>query len=199
MRIRLLFFVTFLVLLACPVLPLKAAGLDEARFNLDSAANTDTTGLREDLGDTIGLVVKAALAMVGTIFLLLTIYAGILWMTASGKEEQIETAQKIIKATVIGLFITMAAYAITFFVTSRLGGAGGGGVAQALSPVAQCKQRCIMTVSSKSCGNACTSADINVSGDQVLVKKGSACEKCTIDNSSDVKACGSSCTAGNSI
>ena len=103
-----------------------AQGLGAASGVLDSAAGTDTTGLKANLSETIGLIIKGALALVGTIFLLLTIYAGILWMTASGKEEQIETAQKIIKATIIGLFITMAAYAITFFVTSRLTGVGGG-------------------------------------------------------------------------
>ena len=122
--------ISLLLILPAAVL---AQGLREAAGNLDIAANNQTTGLERDLSSTIGLVVKGALALVGTIFLLLTIYAGILWMTASGKEEQIETAQKIIKATIIGLFITMAAYAITFFVTSRLSGAGTGASARAVA------------------------------------------------------------------
>jgi len=84
-------------------------------------------GTDQSLSDIIGDIVKAALALVGSIFLLLTIYAGILWMTAAGKEEQVETATKIIKTTVIGLFITMAAYAITFFVAGRLSTSAGGG------------------------------------------------------------------------
>jgi len=50
-------------------------------------------------------------------------------MTAAGNAEQVETAQSIVKAAVIGLLIVMSAYAITFFVTSRLGGAAGGGSA----------------------------------------------------------------------
>jgi len=47
-------------------------------------------------------------------------------MTAAGREDQIEKAKEIIKATIIGLAIVMSAYAITFFVTSKLGGTGGG-------------------------------------------------------------------------
>lgn len=115
---------TILVLAFFCVVPVSAQGLGAAVGELDRAAGTETTGLKAKLSDVVGLTIKGALALVGTIFLLLTIYAGILWMTASGKEDQIETAQKIIKSTIIGLFITMAAYAITFFVTSRLSGAG---------------------------------------------------------------------------
>ena len=48
------------------------------------------------------------------------IYAGVLWMTARGDETKTEKARNIIIATVIGLFITVSAYAITKFVTSKL-------------------------------------------------------------------------------
>jgi hypothetical protein len=43
-------------------------------------------------------------------------------MTAAGNEEQVAKAKSIITATVIGLFITMSAYAITSFVGNRLSG-----------------------------------------------------------------------------
>lgn len=104
------------------LLPLAAGavGIGDATGNLTKYVGPTKTGLSDDLPGTVASVVSAALVLVGTIFLLLTIYAGILWMTARGEEEQIEKAIKILKATVIGLFITMAAYAITFFVTSRL-------------------------------------------------------------------------------
>lgn len=103
----------------------RAAGLGDALGKLDQAVGPQTeVGLSGNLPGTIATVIKAALSLVGTIFLLLTIYAGILWMTAQGKEEQIEKAQTIIKTTIIGLFITLAAYAITAFVTGRLTGVG---------------------------------------------------------------------------
>jgi len=80
------------------------------------------TGLSQNLPATTATIIKALLALVGTIFLILTIYAGILWMTAQGESEKIEKAKGILIAAVIGLAITMAAYAITYYVTKSLSG-----------------------------------------------------------------------------
>lgn len=98
-------------------------GLQCAGTTLEKIANPSQTGLSGDLATTVATVIKAVLALVGTIFLVLTIYAGILWMTAQGDETKIEKAKEIIKASVIGLVIIMSAYAITYFVTSKLVGA----------------------------------------------------------------------------
>ncbi len=131
----LVFFIVGLLLMFG--LPAQAQ-LNQAGNKLSAAVKG--TGLESfgsgeaGLSTVIGSVVKAALSLVGTVFLLLTIYAGILWMTAQGKEDQIETAKKIITAAIIGLFITMAAYTITFFVTSRLSGVGQGTAAPAGAP-----------------------------------------------------------------
>lgn len=100
----------------------SAQGLKDASTFLDKAADTEKTGLSSNLADTVANVIKAILALVGTVFLVLTVYAGVLWMTAQGAEERVTKAQDIIKASVIGLIIIMSAYAITFFVTSKLGG-----------------------------------------------------------------------------
>jgi hypothetical protein len=102
-----------------------AGPLDQATKNLSNAVGG--TGLSNDVGTSIGIVVKALLSVVGTIFLILTIYAGILWMTAQGNTEKVEQSQGIIRSAVIGLFVVMAAYAITAFVTSKVGGATSGG------------------------------------------------------------------------
>lgn len=69
--------------------------------------------------ETVGLVIKIALSFAGSMFLLWMVYAGILWMTARGEEEQVKKAQKIIPAAIIGLIITAGAYAITNFVFQR--------------------------------------------------------------------------------
>jgi len=81
----------------------------------NTAGVTDTT-----LSETIGRIIKIVLSMVGTAFLVLTVYAGILWMTAAGNEEQVTKALSIIKASVIGLAIVMAAYGITYFVLGAI-------------------------------------------------------------------------------
>ncbi len=101
---------------------LAAGPFDAANKNLGSALNT--TGLSSDISTSIGAVVKGVLAVVGTLFLLLTVYAGITWMTAQGNEDKVTKAKGTIEAAVIGLFIVMAAYAITAFVTSKVGGPG---------------------------------------------------------------------------
>lgn len=84
-------------------------------------------GLEREVSTSMAKIIQAVLAVVGTIFLLLTVVAGILWMTAAGQEEKIEKAKKILVGSVIGLVIILSAYTITYFVTARLGGAGGGG------------------------------------------------------------------------
>ncbi|MEK7625397.1 MAG: pilin [Patescibacteria group bacterium] len=101
-----------------------AGPLDKATTNLTTAIGP--TGLQGDFATTVGTVVKGILSVVGTVFLLFTVYAGVMWMTAQGNEDRVTKAKDTIQAAVIGLFIVMAAYAITAFVTSKVGGAAGG-------------------------------------------------------------------------
>lgn len=117
-------FLVAMFAVAVFLVPMSAqAQLGKAVTNLDQA--TKGTELSSDLTGTTATVIKVLLSLLGTVFLLLTIYAGILWMTAHGKDEQVEEAQKILRAAVFGLIIVMLAYAFTFFVTSKLGKAGG--------------------------------------------------------------------------
>lgn len=97
-----------------------AQGINNARANLGTVASK--AGITQgDVGTVVGTFINAALSLVGLIFLGLMIYSGIMWMTARGEEEQITKARKIIYASIIGLFITVSAYAITIFVTGRFG------------------------------------------------------------------------------
>lgn len=59
-----------------------------------------------------GSIVAAVLGLLGVIFIILIVYAGVLWMTAAGDEQKIEKAQKILRNAVIGLIITVSAYAL---------------------------------------------------------------------------------------
>lgn len=110
--------------LAAPVF-VSAQGIKDAGKVLNQIANPNQTGLEGDLATTVATVIKALLALVGTVFLVLTIYAGVLWMTAQGEPDKVEKAKEIIKASVIGLVIVLSAYSITYFVTSKLGAATG--------------------------------------------------------------------------
>ena len=149
-----IFFATLIGTMFALVLlkPTFAAGFGSALGNLDQAVGPKSgVGLQSDITTTISSVIKGALALVGTVFLVLTIYAGILWMTASGKEEQIETARKILTAAIIGMFITMSAYTITYFVGSRLSNVGG----SQQPPVQQIDQTCTNNKNSKGAPASC--------------------------------------------
>ena len=112
-------FISFMVL-APATLVFAANPFATAQRNLSTSVQG--LNLPNTVEGTVGTVIKGALGLVGTIFFVLTIYAGILWMTAAGNEEHVTKATDIIKASIIGLFITMSAYAITTFVASKVGG-----------------------------------------------------------------------------
>ncbi len=89
--------------------------------NLSNIASKAGVSTGQTLETRVGGIIAAILGMLGTVFLVLTIYAGVLWMTASGEEAKIEKAKEILKAAIIGLAIVLSAYTITYFVGSRLG------------------------------------------------------------------------------
>ncbi len=95
-------------------------GLKDANNNLNFVGSKAGANTAADLPTLVGGIISAALTLVGIIFLILMVYAGYLWMTAAGEEAQVEKAQNIIKASIIGIVVVLSAYAITTFVTSRL-------------------------------------------------------------------------------
>lgn len=72
------------------------------------------------LAETIARVIQIILGFLGILFLVLIIYAGLLWMLSAGNEDRIEKAKSIMSAAVIGIVIVFAAYMITFFVLDSL-------------------------------------------------------------------------------
>ncbi|PJE58085.1 MAG: hypothetical protein COU81_02610 [Candidatus Portnoybacteria bacterium CG10_big_fil_rev_8_21_14_0_10_36_7] len=81
----------------------------------DVAGTTDTS-----FSQGIGKIINIVLSLVGVIFTVLMVYAGYLWMTARGKDDQVEKAQDIIRAAIIGIIVTLGAYSITNFVVPRI-------------------------------------------------------------------------------
>ncbi len=66
------------------------------------------------------MLMEVIFPLFGGIFLITMIYAGYLWMTAQGNQEQVEKAKKIIINSSIGLAIILSAYAITYFFLSAV-------------------------------------------------------------------------------
>ncbi len=92
-----------------------------------------STGLEETAGQAgyktstapsiavvVGSLINPILGLVGVLFLLLMIWGGFTWMTASGNEEKIGKAKQLITGAVIGMIIIFASYAITSFVVSNV-------------------------------------------------------------------------------
>lgn len=68
------------------------------------------------LATKAGQIVGTLLTFIGVLFLILMIYAGLMWMTAGGNEQTVDKAKQLIINAVIGLVVVLAAYAITSFV-----------------------------------------------------------------------------------
>ncbi|PIR74118.1 MAG: hypothetical protein COU35_04135 [Candidatus Magasanikbacteria bacterium CG10_big_fil_rev_8_21_14_0_10_47_10] len=106
------------------------------------SADTNETTAAAIIGD----VIRVALSFVGVLFLVLMVYAGFLWMNARGEESQIQKAQDIIRAAIIGLIITVGAYSITQFIVPKILERTSGQVPsaqnqpQGQSPVARCQE-----------------------------------------------------------
>ncbi len=100
-----------------------------AFFAYDVHAQTLNTGLQfgaqiglgnQDIRVTIAKIIRIILGFLGIIAVGLTMYAGFLWMTAKGNEEQIEKAKGFLKNAAIGLAIILSSFAIVSFILSRL-------------------------------------------------------------------------------
>ena len=74
----------------------------------------------KSVGATVGSIINTFLGVLGILAVVLIIYAGYLWMTARGNEQQVEKAKDILTQAIIGLVIILTAYAITKFVVGSL-------------------------------------------------------------------------------
>lgn len=117
------FFLSIFLLSASPILAQNdpLAGLDKSAgevtaFTTQMSSYQSGTFLQTKVGQAIGVV----LSFVGVLFLILMIYAGILWMTSQGNEQQVAKAKDMLINGIIGLIIVFAAYTITSFIGSEV-------------------------------------------------------------------------------
>ncbi len=92
---------------------------DVALDTYDAEASGEPTGGRK-MEDIIALAINTVLGLLGVIFLVIIIYAGFLWMTAGGNDDQVGKAKKWLVNGIIGVVIVIAAYSISYFVLSAL-------------------------------------------------------------------------------
>lgn len=93
--------------------------LNELRNAGDAYGNTNA-GNPSDLRLTIFRLINIALGFIGTITLLIGLYAGFMWFTAAGDSGKVETAKLTLRNAVIGLIVIMMSYGIVTFVFRSL-------------------------------------------------------------------------------
>jgi hypothetical protein len=102
----------------------QAVSAQDASLGLAEVGETVNLGTI-DLRTIIARIIQVVFGVLGTILLIIILYAGWLWMTSQGEEEKIIEAKNIIKNATIGLAIMLMAFSITTFIIRLLTGATG--------------------------------------------------------------------------
>jgi len=110
----------YLIPLTAFFLPLIAKAQDLGGTLLQQAGVKNAGYKDVQIETIIGGVINAFLGILGVIFLVLIVYAGYIWMIARGDEAKVEKSKNTIINSTIGLVIVLAAYAISYFVLSKI-------------------------------------------------------------------------------
>ena len=104
--------------------PTYAAGDCDYKKGLSGAVDKDCSqgdGQATSLFDQDGVVntiINTALFIVGILSVIMIIYSGIRYVTAHGDKSQVESAKNTLMYAVVGLVISIVAYAIVQWVTT---------------------------------------------------------------------------------
>lgn len=82
-----------------------------------SITNPDNSNISIFVGRRI---IQPVIGLTGIFFLVLTVYSGVLWMTARGDTKQVDKAKTILVNSVIGALVIASAYMITNFVIGSI-------------------------------------------------------------------------------
>lgn len=69
----------------------------------------------------IGRIIDAILGIVGSLALVMFIYGGFTWMTASGNEQSVTKGKNILMWAAVGLAVIFLSYALVKFVIKAIG------------------------------------------------------------------------------
>lgn len=95
-----------------PEEPEKKPKTPSGRKLADVSGNFPNPFNTMDVSEIIGRIIKAILSIVGSIALIMFIYGGIIWMTASGNDERVKKGGQILTWAAVGLVVIFAAYGI---------------------------------------------------------------------------------------
>ena len=93
---------------------------NNSAVNKQTAAFTGPQGADfgrvKDPREAVMSMIQSFLVLLGTLFMVYTVYAGYLILTSAGNEERVEKGKHILRNTTIGLFIILSAYGTTWIV-----------------------------------------------------------------------------------
>ncbi|MBT4722857.1 hypothetical protein HN958_03725 [Candidatus Falkowbacteria bacterium] len=124
-------FLTFIIFIAVcfvfvPVVSFAAEPNPQHLDNFieigDGIYGEDNVINEDSLIFNVGTMIRILLGTLGIALTIIIVYAGYLWLTAGGTEAQVTKARAWITNGIIGLVITLSAFAITEYVIARLGG-----------------------------------------------------------------------------
>jgi hypothetical protein len=79
----------------------------------------DTSGKpNREFAEAFARYANGLIILMGALFAILVIYAGFLWMTASGKEEQVNKAKQYLLGATIGITVVIGARLFVEFILS---------------------------------------------------------------------------------
>jgi len=110
---KIVYFISILSLLllkpkTLPAVSYTETGLDKARGKLPGGS----------VPDIIAIIINGLLGLVGTLFVVLIVYGGFLWMTSAGNEDKVKKARELIINASIGIAIVILSYVIVKTVMS---------------------------------------------------------------------------------
>ena len=78
----------------------------------------------DDIRDQVRRIINIALGFLGVVGVIITIYGGVLWMTAMGEDEKVEKGKKTIVAGLVGIAIIGIAWTIVSYILNVTRGVG---------------------------------------------------------------------------
>lgn len=93
--------------------------INQSGLNAAGAAAGYETGTgATSVEGVISIVIYTLLGFIGLLFLILVIMGAFTWMTAEGNDEKVKKANAMIMNALVGLIITLSAYALSYFLIS---------------------------------------------------------------------------------
>lgn len=107
------YITVFVVVCSLMIIPSLVFAVDD--YGLGAAAPTQLKST-DDPAQFVGRLIQGFLAIVGLIFLILTVYGGAKYMMARGDTNAAQKARDIIFNALTGLIIVFASYALASFI-----------------------------------------------------------------------------------